>query len=532
MNSRLRTAAAALGLTTICLAQMVEPLVRSDHASVYHWSGSPATLFGPVAVELAVLFVLLAGLLFSAEHQGWWRSIVWAGVILFLPWVIAHELETIWPNRVPHWFRMPPIYLALIALPLLCWWWIRKSRAREAAIEAASMVLAFTALSGVLFVSQFAWFWWQARGLNKPLPLHTEASGTVAARNPRIIWVIMDELSYRQVYGHRYAGVQLPAFDRLATESTVFTQVKPAANYTEVAVPALLSGKMISSVSATANGSLLVRAAKGERAHAFDETQTVFEDALQNGYRPAIAGWYNPYCRILHDVVDECYWADNYSITDGMVAESSFRSNLETSADMLLHAPSVRNPLQRFLHIPAELQGQTAEAHLDDYRGLRAAGDKLLNDPSLTFTFLHMPIPHPDGIYDRRKRQLVPGPSTYLDNLALADRYLNHLRTVLEKTGQWDSSVIVLMGDHGWRTTLVWEKSPEWTAEEQRASLNGTFDSRPAYIVKLAGQKTAQRVDTPFDARETRALMDELLAGRVRTADDLQTWVSAERAAR
>jgi hypothetical protein len=527
------TIATAFGLATICVAQLFEPLVRSSHAAVYHWSGAPAALFGPVAVDFAVVFLLLTGLLLSAQGGGWWRSVVWAGVILFLPWIALHEVRAIWPNHMPQWFRLPPFYVALIAWPILSWLWTRKAWAkREPVIEAASTVLAFTALSGVLFMSQFAWFWWQARGLNRPLPLHAEASAgagaPAASRNARIIWVILDELSYRQVYGQRYPGLQLPAFDRLAGEATVFTQVRPTANFTETAIPALLAGQQIRNVASDARGMLLVRDANHGPFHAFDERDTVFEDALNSGRRAAIAGWYNPYCRILHDVVDECYWTDDYTVTDGMDAEASFRSNLVLSVDRILHAPILRNARQRFLHVPGSVHDDVGEAHLDDYRALRAAGDRLLADPSLTFTFLHLPIPHPDGIYDRRTHRLIPGPTTYIDNLALADRYLAHLREELEKSGQWDTSTILVMGDHGWRTTLVWKKYPEWTAEEQRASLGGTFDGRPGYIVKLAGQTTGQRIDVPFDAVGTRALVDELLAGRVRTADDLKAWVAQQ----
>jgi hypothetical protein len=533
MTDGFRRAAVALGLTTICLAELVEPLVRSSHDSVYHWSGPARTLFGPVAVDYAILFILFTALLRSARSGGRWRSLVWGAVILFLPWVILHEAKSIWPSRVPHWFRLPPFYVALIALAVLTWFWGSKARAqREEVIDVAATILAFTALSGVFFASQLLWFWWQAGALNQPLPLHRQTTPVAATQNPRIIWIIMDELSYRQVYGHRYAGLQLPAFDRLAAESTLFTQVEPAANFTEIAIPSLLTGRRMSSVSSTGRGALLIRAGEGARLQPFDEWNTVFEDALGAGYRTAVAGWYNPYCRILHDVLDECYWTDNYTVMNGLDAERSFRSNLVTSADTLLHAPTIRNAMQRFLHIPADMSGEVTGAHVDDYRDLRGAGDRLLSDPSLTFTFLHVPIPHPDGIYDRGENRLTRKPTTYIDNLALADRYLSHVRKVLEKTGQWDSSTILLMGDHGWRTTLIWEKSPEWTEEEERASLGGTFDHRPAYIVKLAGQTAGARIDRPFDAVRTRSLVDELLAGRVRTFGDLKAWVANQTAAR
>ena len=45
---------------------------------------------------------------------------------------------------------------------------------------------------------------------------------------PRVIWILFDELSYQQVYERRLPGLQLPAFDALAAQATVFTHAVPA----------------------------------------------------------------------------------------------------------------------------------------------------------------------------------------------------------------------------------------------------------------------------------------------------------------
>ena len=104
-----------------------------------------------------------------------------------------------------------------------------------------------------------------------------------------------------------------------------------------------------------------------------------------------------------------------------------------------------------------------SEGHIQDYTDLLAASDALLNDSSANLLYLHLPIPHPFGIYNRQTRQLTTtGPSTYIDNLALADVYLGHLRTQLEQRGEWDSSTILIMGDHSWRTAPVWAAFPTW----------------------------------------------------------------------
>ena len=71
----------------------------------------------------------------------------------------------------------------------------------------------------------------------------------------------------------------------------------------------------------------------------------------------------------------------------------------------------------------------------------------------------------------------------------------------------------------------MWEILPEWTHEEQIASQGGEFDDRPVYLVKLPGQTTGARIDTPFYALNTRGLLDALLAQKIQSEDDLKEWV-------
>ncbi|HEY4009639.1 MAG TPA: sulfatase-like hydrolase/transferase [Acidobacteriaceae bacterium] len=481
-------------------------------------------------VELIALFVILALLLFSAERPGVWRSVVWTGILLFLPWIIAAQVEQAWPQIVPHWFWMPPLRVPLLLWPILVVLSVRFPTKREAILDVCSAILAFFALSSVLVLGQFLWFWWSARALNRPIETRPVVTASAAVGKPRIIFIVMDELSYQQVYEHRYAGLQLPTFDTLAADSTVFTDVTPTANHTELAIPALFSGRPVEDFSATASGMLLTRSAEKDPWQRFNATDTVFADALKDGRRTAVVGWYNPYCRIMPDVLDTCYWTDAYNVQGGLTSEGSFKFNLISSADYAFHGQKLREDLARKLHLSVKFDHTTTGAHLHDFLRLEPVTDKVLLDPSAGFTFIHLPIPHPDGIYNRRTRQMTTEPSTYVDNLALADAYLAHMRALLEKSGQWDSSTVLLMGDHGWRTSLVWMKFPEWSPEEQLASLGGTFDTRPAYIVKLAGQKTGMRIDEPFNAIRTRALIDALMAGNIRSPDDLKAWVDGGRA--
>ena len=140
-----------------------------------------------------------------------------------------------------------------------------------------------------------------------------------------------------------------------------------------------------------------------------------------------------------------------------------------------------------------------------------------------------MPIPHPYGFYDRSKKIFSTKHTSYIDNLALADRYLAHIRRLLEHDNQWDRATVIVMGDHSWRTSFIWKDSMTWTDDDEAASHGGEFDPRPAYIVKLPNQQTPARIDQPFSAVSTRALLDALFQDHLQTPASLQTWASQQK---
>jgi arylsulfatase A-like enzyme len=181
------------------------------------------------------------------------------------------------------------------------------------------------------------------------------------------------------------------------------------------------------------------------------------------------------------------------------------------------------------LHIPL-MRVTTTRLHIVDYKEVTAASDKLLRDRSAGFVLLHLPVPHPWGIWDRKTNDFTTNGSSYVNNLALADKCLAGLRATLEETGQWDSSTVVVMGDHGWRTTQLW-RSPQidyaWSKEDEQASQGGEFDGRPAYLVKLPGQTVGSRVDTPFHSVNTRQLIDGILSHKINSTAELTAWAES-----
>ena len=524
-------AAIALGAATLSLFYLVGPLVSPTHMQVYHLTGSASAVFIPPVLYLCGLWLCLTLLLKLTAKYRQLQVSVWCCLLFLLPWVVTKNYAFLTGWDIPHWASVLILLLpsmTLLGAVFLC----DRSffDAFRPAQRFASQMLGVLSLLGVAILCQLLWFDWDARSLNHPAALHHELLSTHRPRGPRVIWILLDELSYQQVYGQRFPGLRLPEFDRFANEASVFTRTIPAGIYTEVAVPSLMTGLSLDDIRVSSNGMLM---SMHDRDHhgwkPFDPAQTVFQDALDNGYETGVAGWYNPYCRILPSVLDRCYWANRQRVNSEFNSGESLGGNLLSPLrDGLEYVRfCVRRMADRSWDEDREYATRNKERHIDEYRDLYEAADRLLASPSVDFVLLHMPVPHPPGIFDRHKMIFSVKHSSYLDNLVLADQYLAHIRSVLEQEGEWDSSAVIVMGDHSWRTKLLWSKQTGWTREEELASNGTKFDDRPFYAVKLPGQHDGVRIDSPFPAANTRDLLDAIILNKISASEDLQKWVSS-----
>jgi hypothetical protein len=522
----LQTVAIGLGATSIYMLWLVAPLIDQGHGAIYHWSTSTSHLFLPPLLDFLVFWLVLTLLLMLTQRPGRLRVAVWGAMIAFVPSVAIANWAYIRYTRFNHVLSEGLFYAGLcVYLAVVLFWRSSFEWKFERVVKFASILLLLVGINGALILAEVAWFGWKARSLNVPLPLHrAEAVGRAQTGRPRVLWIVFDELSYEQVYEHRFPGVEMPNFDALASQSAVFTHVEPPEILTEKILPSLITGKPIDIIRASSQGMLLFHDPSRHNWNKLEEHDTVFQDALNLGYRTALEGWYNPYCRILPDVLDECFWTYGVSSETGMIPRGSFWLNLT----MPLRELASTEPLHRFIskfHPFFDAYEVNAQQHIFDYKILSDQTDRVLDDKSIGFALLHLPVPHPGGIYDRKTGRFAIKGATYLDNLVLADKLLGHIRSKLEATGQWSSSTILVMGDHSWRTKLFWEADPGWTEEEQIASHGGGFDDRPVYIVKLPGQATNLQIDTPLYAIHTRSLLDALLGQKIRSEEDLAKWV-------
>ena len=525
MKRLARSAVSAFGLANLYLLLLTGPFLSPHHDLLFHLAGSAQPLFLAVIADLLLLTALLTGLLAFARRQELLEFATWSALLLALAYVLFKTAITLTEVMVPPWLMDSAGLVALLFFTLILAWrrsllpWFQKLR------PALTTVFGFVALSGVVMLAELIWFGWEARTLNPPPQLHhAQQTSTPLRDRPRIIWIVLDELSQQQVYERRFPGLKLPAFDQLASQATAFTQVTSTASYTAIALPSLITGMHLADTRATAAGQLLLLPASGTRRWQYLEPrETVFEDAIQAGVRTGVAGWYEPYCRMLPDVFDRCFWSYR------TIAPGDMASNRSLAANIAAPLRELVLDIRHLAHLgPAPPSEGLIDVrrHTADYKALSLAGDDLLRDRSIGLVLLHIPVPHPWGFYDRATASFPDHPTSYIDNLALADLYLTHVQQLLQQGGQWDSSTVIVMGDHSWRTSLMWSKANFWSPEDRAASESGKYDPRPAFLVKLPNQHQPARIDASFDAVRTRSLIDALLRDRIKTTADLMSWLA------
>ena len=169
------------------------------------------------------------------------------------------------------------------------------------------------------------------------------------------MWIVFDELSYDQVYEDRANGLALPNFDALRSEGTVFTNAQPIGDKTVKILPSLLSGQVIDKYDFTFDNRLLVHDRGTHGYKQLDGSGTVFADAQKNGWRTAAVGWYNPYCTVYADAIDDCYWMNLDRMDGPMAQDASFWSNVGFAAEASRTADRLaRARRRRYMHLRCE----------------------------------------------------------------------------------------------------------------------------------------------------------------------------------
>jgi hypothetical protein len=490
-----------IGLASLILAMNYGDLLGGGYDVRMH---VPFALNGIVSAQLAD--ILLLGLLLFAVIGPLSRTRFYPWVrlalVILVPPYLAGRVRVVLP------FRLDDSVLILIAV---VWagivvvllvrarsWYERLMRVGDFA-GVFLAIFAFCSMVQLLYVLRW-----------KPGAHEQRAVWTGAGQPPRVhplvVWVVFDELSYDQVYEHRARDLTLPNFDALRGESTVYSDVQPIGEKTVKVLPSLLSGHAVRAYRFSFGNRLRVHDADTRGFHLLDGAGTVFGDAKREGWRTATVGWYNPYCTIYGDAIDNCYWM-NRDMTDGPMAQGeSFWRNvaapLKQVAEQLVAPEQARRDLCSY----------DVRQRYQTYIDLEQHTSQVLQGDQADFVFLHLPVPHSPNIWSRAKGEYTQRcGSSYLDNLALADRELGNVMRILQGSPRWKDTTLIVEGDHSWRS-YIWDDQPAWSDEDEEASRAG-FDARPAMIVHRAGQTQGQVIATPWSLLNVHEVVEQVLRG-------------------
>jgi hypothetical protein len=383
--------------------------------------------------------------------------------------------------------------------------WARFAEGYRWLMRVGEFVAAFLTVFCVCSLLQLLWILhWKTGPQQQTAAWATTAQP--AREHPRMVWIVFDELSYDQVFEHRAKDLALPNFDALRGESMVFTDVQPIGDKTVEILPSLLSGRVINAYHFTFDNRLLVHDRGTNGYTQLTGRGTVFGDAQKNGWRTAAVGWYNPYCTIYAGTIDDCYWTNLDRMDGPMAQDASFWNNvwmpLKQTGELVVWPSRAGEEMCKF----------GVQQRTKSYMDLEQHAAEVLKSDQADFVFLHLPVPHYPNIWNRSEGKFSEKcGSSYVDNLALADRELGSVMATLKSSPRWKDTTLIVEGDHSWRLWL-WDDQPGWMAEDREASRRG-FDPRPAVMVHRAGQTVGELNATPWSLINVHQVVEEVLHG-------------------
>jgi hypothetical protein len=501
------------GLAMLYLLPPIGVFLSPARINLYHQLLPVTTLTRGLLIDL-LLLGLLGGIAFTLLDRATPRlkQILWLPVFFVTAWIVGRDISTSVSNSIlrGHLLRTTP-YVPALVLTVVLALLLFTPGVYSKLVRIASLVFAAGGIALLLAVIPRLGLACFSRAPQEQAGFTRPVSNPGHPGELHIVWILFDELSYRQAFEHPQPGIVLPAFAKVAAESVTFSQLLPVGDQTQRVIPSLLLGEPVADVESDASGNLLLRHTRGAPWQHFDQNATIFAAAKRQGWGTGVSGWYNPYCRILNNVLDSCYWTFSQSVAGELFSGlSSRQSSWQNARDGL--------PLAARIELMWH-KGPHNQALREDYQNILSAGEALIDDPSIRLVFIHMPVPHPPG--------LMRNPSgkhefDYLGNLVFADQAMAQFLNSLAASPAAADTVLIVSSDHSWRSSL-WRGAGGWTKAEERATNGGFFDQRPVLMVRFPQQTRGEQIDRPESAMVVHRLLLDLIAGKVRTPED---WIA------
>jgi hypothetical protein len=445
---RRRLLSAWLGL---CLAALfLYPLAATLDGNIYYlqWQPSHSAEAVLALIGLAAGFALIVHQL--DRLSGRYAVIAWIAVAA-LPLAsfgvgIARQLP-LRETLIPLWERraislsVPAVAAAAAAGAVFAW---------PAAVQRAlrRMLLILSPVSLVVLKSIVA------SGLVAGPPLSTGNADLATSRpasggQPRcapVLVFLFDELSYSYIYEGREIRRELPALRRFSSTATNHTAVSAPGRETLFSLPAFLTARR--PVPVQIAGRAVMEMQPNGRGARFDATApgSLFDTARRLGFTTEMAGYYFAYCDLLGASVDVCR---SFSFYNTATAADGF-SPVHPLLTTLILWPR-QFPFGLFKNRPFAIhQRQLVEQ-------ATAFALRPLPPDRPVFRFVHFSVPHLPFAFDRDGYNppfdpLRTTPDTaYVRQTGFVDRLLERLLAPLRRSGQYDSTAIAVLSDHGYR---------------------------------------------------------------------------------
>jgi len=431
--------------------------------------------------DMLIVSLVFALVLAGLRRLGAWPKIRWCLVALLPAMLFVRNLN-VFPFDIPDrvvaavcllWFAT--VILLVLRFRAIAEWMRKAGSALLTGFAVFAMVMSFQLARAAV---------WQPGPQAFAHPI-----SPAPANRPRLVWILFDELAYKYTFETRDPSLHLPNLDRLRQMSTLYTDVTPVAYRTTHAVPSFMLGRDVTDVEYTPDNEYLIRVKNGPWEK-FDADASLIGMAKRHGLTTSITGWYIAYCPVFVQVATECYWSNEDAQDRGPTSlEASYAANVWFP---------LRIMVEQFLWPSRAWTDEArwnAEGHIDSVKDVSRHALEALENSQADIIYLHIPSPHPPAFWDRRTASFAVGGS-YLDSLDYTDRLLGQMLNTLEKQPRWSSTMVIVHGDHSWRTEM-WRPLPGWSAEDERISHGGQWDPRPLLMIHAPGQQNPGTVAAP-----------------------------------
>ncbi len=322
----------------------------------------------------------------------------------------------------------------------------------------------------------------------------TQLKSVLPEKRQRIVWIIFDELDRRAIFEAQLSNFNFPAFKRFAKESFAFTNAVQSNANTITAVPGMTTGRKVITSTPMGSKELNLNYSGDAKSVNWHETNSLFSELAKSGVKPAVLGWYFPYCRMFIPHLSKCR-----KIHLGM----SHIADDDTFISHIWNRLISINPFHRRLKA------------VSAFNNFRRQAISMATDKEFDFVFLHIPLPHQPAIFDSQTAEFTAlnfKRNGYLHNALIADALFNDIRHSMEEAGIWKQTTLMLSADHSWRKPIT-------------DDLQKHRNLIPLYV-KFPNTSSGTTYSKTFYAERIKDLLLAVSNGALTKSSDLTEWAN------